>query len=768
MDVVKGCVVEWVSYSQINSYGLSRGCNEIEELSDGVLLFELMFKVYCLCRSPSVFDMKGVFSKPGLAWPLKLSNVKKLKDRLDDYIADELGLGIRYFSEIGVSTIARLSKTEDILRLTEEVIYAVIHCPIKEEFIMKMRELDPEVQMGLKSIIERTIAANENSIERVSIEITGFDDTEDIQKCEEEKEKLLAIIHELESENKKLSNVNGDLLRSQSEVSAQVVDCKDECETYIKSKSALVVETVYDELKKEEWQLIEEFKDRFRKMEKKHEAEVNRLKDDLDVAYSMCENASELENKNRVYKQKLEILPFLKKINKELIDENADLKISSEHLKKLGAQTGVLKEQVEKYKLEAFKEQQRAEGANAILATKDLETSKLTKKVSELEEMKLDFLMEIKSLQNQLYAEESELGSPLLPEEFMQLPVLSRTNTIDHVSDELRKMNNTINNQQEEINDLSYQLGTNAEEYQQLVREKESIINTLMKETDELNSQIAHYESKLDGLELEKSKGQQFRQSIAELKSDRNRLKEFNRLKQGEIQSLTEELEKRKAENRDLYEKIHENEKIIRTNEITYKNTINSLIEKKNTLESFIETSKSVESLEEPDTSSLKAEISNLNNKLQNKSLKLNKRKAAAELAESYHAKMIETIHQDCNDKISLSEKQHQEELVKLQHETEAAVLKIHKKHHKLDLPRPKSRILSSQTISELPSENPSEPNQDLVDKLKATNEQLTSEKSELRAAWETAISLLQSVSSQITEETTKLSSATKGKLNSL
>lgn len=45
MEELQSTIVEWVSFIQVNSMHLSRKCEKLSELSDGILLFEFMSKV---------------------------------------------------------------------------------------------------------------------------------------------------------------------------------------------------------------------------------------------------------------------------------------------------------------------------------------------------------------------------------------------------------------------------------------------------------------------------------------------------------------------------------------------------------------------------------------------------------------------------------------------------------------------------------------------------------------------------------------------------
>ena len=45
MDVREQSFVEWVRVTQVNSNSLSHRCSSLEDLADGVILFELMSRM---------------------------------------------------------------------------------------------------------------------------------------------------------------------------------------------------------------------------------------------------------------------------------------------------------------------------------------------------------------------------------------------------------------------------------------------------------------------------------------------------------------------------------------------------------------------------------------------------------------------------------------------------------------------------------------------------------------------------------------------------
>jgi len=124
--------------------------SSIDELSDGVSLFLIMSTI-----SPDHFLENTLTIAPGDNWPLKLANLKKLKNNLTDYYHTTLSKSVPSLDQLDLTKISKNEAT--IAHLFEYVLGALISCPAKATYIQAIMSLDAADQTALKTLTQRAM-----------------------------------------------------------------------------------------------------------------------------------------------------------------------------------------------------------------------------------------------------------------------------------------------------------------------------------------------------------------------------------------------------------------------------------------------------------------------------------------------------------------------------------------------------------------------------------------------------------------------------------
>lgn len=139
-------LLEW-----INSFSLGKTVKDTEELSDGILLWEILQDI-----DPQFFLDELPERNPSDHWVTKWQNLKHLHKQLTGYIRkqfdDEIPSGLDPSPDLkAISESGSLKETNKLLKL---LLIAVISSPNAETYVTTLQTLSTPTQEGLKNIIE--------------------------------------------------------------------------------------------------------------------------------------------------------------------------------------------------------------------------------------------------------------------------------------------------------------------------------------------------------------------------------------------------------------------------------------------------------------------------------------------------------------------------------------------------------------------------------------------------------------------------------------
>ena len=313
-------------------------------------------------------------------WALKLGNLRRLKKALDKYLEEELKISNSKFDRIDLPSLARKAQPDDMVRLIESVLYAILNCPSKTVYIKRIMELDETMQVQLMFFIQKIMGDNEDS---------PIQDNEMVKKEHEmlktEKRKLSKQVLELEQE---LGSASEENMR----LSTTVQQLKDENERLYEDISRKSVQeeristAFVNELKvrlNEKEESMTEMRKAVDKMKKQYENEIAQLKDDLDIAQAKIYQNINADKTLQQYKKRLESLAGLKQKSDDLQKQNENLNQTvKSQLEQIDQMPG-LKKQVAGLKEQVLKEKNRADTLSFNLDTKEKMIKKYEKEIIE-------------------------------------------------------------------------------------------------------------------------------------------------------------------------------------------------------------------------------------------------------------------------------------------------------------------------------------------------------------------------------------------------
>ena len=199
----------------------TRKCETLQDLSDGLALFEIMTRVYVqaimfanfdaivTCSDPRLFDISTLKADCGTNWVLKASNLKRLHRLVIVYYEDVLQQDT---SELAVPDLQAASKQSDaksLCALAELIVGCAVQCDNNKEYIQRITTLDETAQSNLKQIIEKLIVYARIHTKKDSARSKSIDSLDESLK--EEFNSLFTERKALESLNAKLRVENEDL-----------------------------------------------------------------------------------------------------------------------------------------------------------------------------------------------------------------------------------------------------------------------------------------------------------------------------------------------------------------------------------------------------------------------------------------------------------------------------------------------------------------------------------------------------------------------------
>eukprot|EP00771_Trimastix_marina_P001802 gnl/Trimastix_PCT/2903.p1 GENE.gnl/Trimastix_PCT/2903~~gnl/Trimastix_PCT/2903.p1 ORF type:complete len:730 (+),score=281.24 gnl/Trimastix_PCT/2903:47-2236(+) len=393
---LKRAVAQW-----INTFpDLTRECHFFEDLSDGVLLYEILAQI-----SPVYFGDLDEISPECPDLHSKIANLEVLARGIEQYYISELHQ-IEFSSGVNLEHVAEGDEGA-LLALVEQAMGAVVQCADKDVYIQAILGLPFEDQQELMHLIQKVMTAA--SVEGPS---GDSEDTLDVspltyevevqladarRQFEEERHQLAARADELqalsESRAERIARLEADLAQAQQ----QAEDSDERLSELRRDTSAQlqVLQQAVDTRDAQAESMKTQVEDAAR-LESEHRA----MRDELDALQARAAQAAKHEELIEKLRERLEEVGPLKQLIASLREENTrhiekalDLEEQLEHVPALRAQLEALKEQrttTDATKEDLHKEHCRLRAEHELLTeqhgTLEGEAAHLRGKVAELQE----------------------------------------------------------------------------------------------------------------------------------------------------------------------------------------------------------------------------------------------------------------------------------------------------------------------------------------------------------------------------------------------
>ncbi|CAG9328558.1 unnamed protein product [Blepharisma stoltei] len=373
MDDISYSLIQW-----LNKMNLSHQCQKLSELSDGILLYELMAKL-----SPDYFDIDSITLDAHDNWALKLANLRRLKKAIDSYLDQILQTPHDRFGEIDFANIARKDSISDLVNLMELIVFTILKSPQKENFIHPIMTLDEKCQTQLMFFIQKILGNDLSSNPPPPPET----ERQEVHILRHEKKRLTYKIQAMQEELSKLASQHTEIASERDEL--KVMNTNLESELVKKSPSILSPDITFVELESkisEKEGKLTVIQEELKETKKKYENEIARLRDEVDIADSNNIRLQQAEKSLQQYKKKCENMVNASKKLSEVSKQNDYLqkKINSmeeeiNDFNKISKAAGYLKEQL-------GHEKEKSESLSFANENKDKQIKQLTKQINELEE----------------------------------------------------------------------------------------------------------------------------------------------------------------------------------------------------------------------------------------------------------------------------------------------------------------------------------------------------------------------------------------------
>ncbi|OMJ74393.1 hypothetical protein SteCoe_26689 [Stentor coeruleus] len=777
---LQSTIVEW-----INSCQLSRKCEKISELSDGLLLFEFMSRV-----NSEYFDIECLSPEPQNNWALRLANLKKLKKSLISYIDQELKIPYKRFDAVDLSGIARKEEPKDLLFLLELVVYAIVNSPYKEEFIKKIMDMDEECQTQFMFFIQKVLGEGDSPLMDPNIKV----ENREVLILRTEKQRMAVQIEELLDELKGLKATNQKITQERDEFQLINTDLRNE----ISKKSRMYLtefsadsnelELALAEKENKVMQLTNSLND----VKASSEKEMSKLRDELDVATSKIYQLSQAEKTLQQYKKRIETLSDIKIKMQEVQKQNDELKEQLEMKDLELERINTFKREIKVLKNDLANERKNTENANYKVETFKKE---MKKKESEIEQLREKIYMaesKIKDLEFEGRGQESPQNS----EDSMVFSKLSELEDVCRTPLEVRRDNrrmtgnHDIEQARREKLVMQHKL-LKAKAKSKAYKETSQMLNEeLCQRKVETTIKLKQLESQLVALG---SQFQVFSQNVSNAQNDKVKYEQcFYELEQlknvkenlmGEVKKLYEEKDQTyqrliecREQSMTLQNLINEKDLQLRQREITEKilnEKVQALTEKEKVSEEIIENLKQQKKEDsgdymirfvetEREVIALRSERSTLQLRLTEKEERLQEmfkdKVETIKKMEREHREFVERMKEENNRRMNQIINQCDEAITELQKERELVVaqLKIEKKNALQDW----KKSTSLEWVQNNKEEN-NKLKEEIVKKEKEIIK-LTKSNQEIKRCWKDATKLLKAVWKELGNETQKIQNATK------
>ncbi|OMJ78625.1 hypothetical protein SteCoe_21502 [Stentor coeruleus] len=768
MEDLQVAIVNW-----LNKIKLSKNCRSFTELKDGIILFELLSRI-----SPEHFDLEAITIDTQNNWGLRLGNLKRLKQCVDYYIVSSLKIPYEKINEVVLGNIARRAEAEDILKLFELVLFVILNCPMKEEFIRKIMDLSEKDQYSLMLMIKKII-----NKETIHIFEENEIQTREIQILRNAKMQLQAQVSELQKELNAVNCIKEQLISENEDIKLSKAHLQNELDN-VSSKINNDSMELYSRLEKkliEKSSMLEMSKQILESQRIESQNEINRLKDELDHAITDQQKLRHCENTLEKYKKKIESSTKLKR-------KISDIKKNNENMHQLikkhqheAESYRKCKNKLKEIKEELIQEKHKSEMLHISTECKEKQIVKLNLSLKEaLEKIKFleNYIQEIKNSSNSSVLSDDTGGNRLeLEVEIKQrrdkplfsIPAMHNSMYVEQIITENHRLRSLLNAKKEKSKALKENIQMITEELNTKAHFAFQIINQLKSMNQAMSDKLQEMSESIIMYECDKELYKQTKYELDNLKSNHESL--LSEIKK--LYSEKDEMFKRCIEAReqsiDLNNKLHQQEFAYQ------KSLLNLKLSQERIKELETHATKLQESLLNTPTSNtnthfleLEKEISNLKNenlklKLQNNEISEENKQIVADKERAL--KMMEENNRDLIEKIKKESLLNSEQMIR---DTEVALQKIQNDRDqirtRLDCERKSSLRSWNKAIMikdpySINSEEVKKLKNQLADVLKE-NENLVRDNQELMICWKDSAWMVKELKRSMDQEAKRMQDA--------
>lgn len=681
-------------------------------------------------------------------------------------------------NEVILGNIARRAEVEDILKLFELVLFLILNCPKKEEFIRIIMDLSEKDQYSLMLVIKKII-----NKETIHIFEENEIQTREIQILRNAKMQLQAQVSELQKELNAVISTKDQFMSENEDLKLSKAHLQNELDN-VSSKINKDSMDLYSRLEKkliEKSNMLEMSKQILESQRIESQNEINRLKDELDLAITDQQRLRHCENTLEKYKKKMES-------NTKLKRKISDIKKNNENMHQLikkhqheAESYRKCKTKLKEIKEELIQEKHKSEMLHISTECKEKQIAKLGLSLKEaLEKTKFleNYIQEIKNSSNSSILSDDTGGNKLeLEVEIKQrrdkplfsIPAMHNSMYVEQIITENHRLRSILSTKKEKTKALKETILMVNEELNTKAHFAFQIITQLHSRNEAMSEKLQEMSDSITLYECDKELYKQTKYELDNLKSNHESL--LSEIKK--LYSEKDEMFKRCIEAReqsiDLNNKLHQQE-------FAYQKTLLNLkLSQERVKELETHATKLEESLLNAPTSNtdaklldLEKEISTLKNdnlklKLQNNEISEENKQIVADKERAL--KIMEENNKDLIEKIRKESLWNSEQMVR---DTEVALQQIQNDRDqiraRLDCERKNSlrswnKAMRIKDPYSMNSEEVKKLKNQLGDALKE-NEKLIRDNQELMICWKDSASMVKELKRSMDQEAKRMQDA--------
>ncbi|XP_054290464.1 protein Hook homolog 3-like isoform X2 [Macrosteles quadrilineatus] len=347
----------------LQTFDLESPHDKPEDVQDGVAMAQALHQI-----DPEWFSynwLSKIKTTDTRNWRLKVSNLKKILERITDYYQDVCNQPLHESGKPDVTKIGEKCDPTELGRLLQLILGCAVNCSQKERYIERIMSLEESVQVVIMRSIQElesmhgstnsypfvtaTLSETEAQVQKLLVDLqTAVEEkNQTVQRCLKLDMQVLQLQEEkasLEEDKKRLmERLQEDPLTGTSLSHRQIKDLKEQIFKLETSRDDYRMKV---ELQEKEMLELQSKLDTLQQTA----GEARLLKDEVDILRETADKVEKYEATIQSYQKKLEELGDLKRECKVLESKNVELLEQNVELEKELKKSAAWKTQVEVYK----------------------------------------------------------------------------------------------------------------------------------------------------------------------------------------------------------------------------------------------------------------------------------------------------------------------------------------------------------------------------------------------------------------------------------